>query len=216
MSCKYDIPLANVKYVRAFKKRRYITNELDRTSPEDILLSAEYWEQGGLAIATANAGKPYEDLKISPVYRVRLKRPFGFGAGYRATFSSEYSFGSSYHDAGTKLLYGYTPANMDIALFALVGSIKDSPTTPITPADVTAGRLIIEFTPSPRIVVPYGSATMSISGPKIRMYDNAVLSRNLNHDADIVLQGDAVMGYDFSSGDCLCSNGHDDAIIKLP
>lgn len=29
-------------------------------------------------------------------------------------------------------------------------------------------------------------------------------------------QGDAVMGYDFNSGSCMCSNGHSDAIIKLP
>lgn len=211
-----DIPLANVKYVRAFKKRRYIVNELDRTSPEDILLSADYWEQGGLSVATANGGKPYESLKAGSPYRVRLKRPFGFGAGYRATFSSGYSFGSTYLDAVTKLLYGSTPANMDNALFTLVGRMTDSETTPITPADVAAGRLVAEFTPSPRIVVPYGSSTLFISGPKIRMYDNAVLSRNLNQEGEIVLRGDAVGGYDFNPGSCMCSNGHHDAIIKLP
>lgn len=211
-----DIPLANVKYLRAFKKRRYITNELDRTSPEDIMLGPDYWEQGGLSIAAVNAGKPYEELKIGTPYRIRLKRPFGLGAGYRASFSPVYSFGTNYYDAVTKLLYGSTSANMNNALFPLVGSIADSPTDTITPADVTAARVVIGFTPSPRIIVPYGSATLFISGPKIRMYDNAVLSRNFNHDADIILQGDAVMGYDFSSGDCLCSNGHDDAIIKLP
>lgn len=211
-----DIPLANVKYLRAFKKRRYITNELDRTSPKDIMLGPDYWEQGGLSIAAVNAGKPYEELKIGAPYRIRLKRPFGLGAGYRGSFSPVYSFGTNYYDAVTKLLYGSTSANMNNALLSLVGSIADSPTDTITPADVTAGRLIVEFTPSPRIVAPYGSSTLLISGPKIRMYDNAVLSRNLNHDADIVLQGDAVMGYDFSSGGCLCSNGHDDAIIKLP
>lgn len=211
-----DIPLANVKYVRAFKKRRYIVNELDRTSPEDILLSVDYWEQGGLSIAPANAGKPYEELKIGSPYRVRLKRPFGFGAGYGVTFSSGYLFGTTYYDAVTKLLLGSTSANMDNALFSLVGNIADSPTAAITPTEVPSSRLIIEFTPSPRIVVPYGSNTLGINGVKIRMYDNAVLSRNFSHDADIVLQGDAVMGYDFSSGGCLCSNGHDDAIIKLP
>lgn len=211
-----DIPLANVKYLRSFKKRRYITNELDRTSPKDIMLGPDYWEEGGLSIAAVNAGKPYEELKIGTPYRIRLKRPFGLGAGHRVSFSPVYSFGANYYDAVTKLLYGSTSANMNNALFSLVGSIADSPTDTITPADVTAGRLIVEFTPSPRIVAPYGSSTLLISGPKIRMYDNAVLSRNLNHDADIVLQGDAVMGYDFSSGGCLCSNGHDDAIIKLP
>ncbi|WAX09781.1 hypothetical protein BT638P7_00033 [Bacteroides phage BT638P7] len=211
-----DVPLANVKYVRAFKKRRYIVNELDRTSPEDILLSVDYWEQGGLSLAASNAGKPYEELKIGSPYRVRLKRPFGLGAGYRVSFSSGYSFGSTYYDAVTKLLYGSAPANMDNALFALVGNIADSPTAPITPADVAAGRLIIEFTPSPRIVVPYGQSTLFISGPKIRLYDNAVLSRNLNQEGDIVLRGDAVGGYDFNPGSCMCSNGHSDAIIKLP
>lgn len=211
-----DIPLANVKYVRAFKKRRYITNELDRTSQEDILLGPDYWEQGELSVATANAGKPYEELKIGTPYRIRLKRPFGFGAGYTAAFSSGYYFGSTYYDAVTKLLYGSTSANMNNALFALVGSIADQPTAPITPADVTAGRLIVEFTPTPRIVVPYGSSTLFISGPKIRMYDNAVLSRNLNQQGEIVLRGDAVGGYDFNSGSCMCSKGHSDAIIKLP
>lgn len=211
-----DIPLANVKYVRAFKTRRYITNELDRTSPKDILLGPDMWEQGGISTSTVNAGKPYEELKAGSPYRIRLKRPFGRGAGYRATFSSGYSFGSTYYDAATKLLYGSASGNMDNALFSLVGSIADSPTATITPADVTAARVVIEFTPTPRIVVPYGSSTLFISGPKIRMYDNAVLSRNFSHDAGIVLRGDAVMSNDFASGECLCSNGHHDAIIKLP
>lgn len=211
-----DIPLANVKYLRAFEKRRYITNELDRTSPKDILLGPDFFEQGGLSISAVNAGKPYEELKIGSPYRIRLKRPFGFGAGYRAAFSSGYSFGTNYYDAVTKLLYGSTSANMDNALFALEGRITGSPTATITPADATAGRLIIEFVPTPRIVVPYGSSTLFISGPKIRMYDNAVLSRNLNQEGEIVLSGEAVMGYDFNAGSCMCSNGHSDAIIKLP
>lgn len=211
-----DLALANVKYLRAFKKRRYITNELDRKSPKDILLGPDMWEQGGISIAEGNAGKPYEDLKIVSPYRIRLKRPFGLGAGYRVTFSSVYSFGTSYYDAVTKLLYGSTSANMDNSLLSLVGNIADSPTAAITPADVTAARVVIEFTPIPRIIVPYGSDTLLISGPKIRMYDNAVLSRNFNQEGEIVLQGDAVMGYDFNSGSCMCSNGHSDAIIKQP
>lgn len=211
-----DIAVSGIKYVRAFEKRRYIVNELDRISPKDIMLGPDMWEQGGLSIAAENAGKPYEEVKIGSHYRIRLKRPFGLGAGYRVTFSSEYSFGTNYYDAVTKLLYGSTSANMDNALFALVGSIADQPTATITPADVIAGRLIIEFTPSPRIIAPYGSATLTVNGMGIRMYDNAVLSRNLNQQGEIVLRGDAVMGYDFNSGDCMCSNGHSDAIIKLP
>lgn len=211
-----DIPLANVKYVRSFKKRRYITNELDRTSPEDILLGPDYWEQGGISTAAVNAGKPYEELKIGTPYRIRLKRPLGRGAGYRVTFLPAYSIGSIYFDATTKLLYGSASENMNNALSALVGSIAGSPTATITPSDVTAARVVIEFTPTPRIIVPYGVSGVSVNGMRIRMYDNAVLSRNLNQEGEIVLQGDAVMGYDFNSGSCMCSNGHDDAIIKLP
>lgn len=209
-----DIPLANVKYVRAFKKRRYITNELDRTSPEDIWLGPDYWEQGGISIAEGDAGKPYEELKIASPYHIRLKRPFGLGVGCRVTFLSAYSFGTSYYDAVTKLLYGSTSANMNNALFSLVGSIADSSTAPITPADVTAARVVIEFTPTPRIIAPYGSNNLFTGGPKIRVYDNAVLSGGLDQQGAIVLQGDAVMGNTPKA--CVCGNGHDDAIIKKP
>nr|DAE54739.1 MAG TPA: hypothetical protein [Caudoviricetes sp.] len=211
-----DIPLANVKYLRAFEKRRYITNELDRTSPKDIMLGPDMWDQSGLSITAVNAGKPYEELKIESPYRIRLKRPLGIGAGYGAAFPAGYSFGSTYYDAVTKLLYGSASANMNNVLFTVVGSAAGSPTAVITPADVTAARLVIEFVPTPRITVPYGATTLFISGPKIRMYDNAALSRNLNQQGGIVLQGDAVMGYDFNSGSCMCSKGHSDAIIKLP
>lgn len=211
-----DIPLANVKYLRAFKKRRYITNELDRKSPEDILIGPDYWEQGEASTAAVNAGKPYEELKIGSPYRISLKRPFGLGAGYRATSLPAYSIGSIYLDAATKLLYGSSSENPNNALFSLVGGIAGSPTAAITPTDVTAARAVIEFTPTPRIIVPYGASGISVNGMRIRMYDNAVLSRNLNQQGDIVLQGDAVMGYDFNSGSCMCSNGHSDAIIKLP
>ena len=86
----------------------------------------------------------------------------------------------------------------------------------MSPNEAPDSRVYVEFKPSPRIVVPYGSATLNISRVKIRMYDNAVLSRNFNQEGSITLQGNAVMGYDFDSGACLCSNGHDDAIIKLP
>lgn len=209
-----DIPLANVKYVRAFKKRRYIVNELDRTSPEDILLSVDYWEQGGLSIAESNAGKPYEELKISTLYRIRLKRPFGLGQGYRVTFQSGYSLGTTYYDAATKLLFGSTSVNMNNALFALVGGVADSPTAPITPADVTATRLIVDFTPSPRIVAPYGVSNVWIDGTKVRMYDNSVISRTITKGAGVILKGDAVMGSVFTGDVCMCSNGHGDAIIN--
>ena len=210
-----DIPLANVKYVRAFEKRRYITNELDRTSPKDILLGPDMWEQGGLSIAEGNAGEPYEDLEIGSPYRIRLKRPFGPGAGCRVTFSSAYSFGVTYYDADTKLLYGSSSENMNNALFAVVGSKADS-SAAITPADVTAARVVIEFTPTPRITVPYGVSNVWIYSTKVRMYDNSVISRSITKGAGVILKDDAVMGSVFTGGVCMCSNGHRDAIIKKP
>lgn len=209
-----DIPLANVKYVRAFKKRRYIVNELDRTSPEDILLSVDYWEQGTAGGGQADAGKTYEELKATSGTTIRLKRPINVSQSSSISSASGFSRYIRVLDAVTKFHLGEPLNSAKMALLAVI--IQKDPSAAITPSEIPNSRLVLEFVPQPRIIVPYGSSTLFISGPKIRMYDNAVLSRNLNHDADIVLQGDAVMGYDFSSGDCLCSNGHDDAIIKLP
>lgn len=207
-----DIPLANVKYVRAFKKRRYITNELDRTSPENILLSVDYRENVTLAKAL---GVAYEAMKTPFAGYVFLKRPVNVPAGATPQIGSGFVRSIAALDALTK---GIAVDNSIPADTALIGAgVRSDPAEDeILPSDVPASRLVMEFTPQPRIVVPYGSSTLFISGPKIRMYDNAVLSRNFSHDADTVLQGDAVMGYDFNSGVCLCSNGHRDAIIKLP
>lgn len=211
-----DIPLANVKYLRAFKKRRYITNELDRKSPEDVLLSVDYWEQGSMASGEANAGKTYEELKTTYTKAIRLKRPINvFMPGQSTSQGAGFNVSRQLFDAATKLYAPVTDAvSYKTALITLVTVKSDA--SDVLPSDAPNSRVYIEFTPSPRIIVPYGSNTLSINGVKIRMYDNAVLSRNFNQEGSITLQGDAVMGYDFDSGACLCSNGHDDAIIKLP
>ena len=209
-----DIPLANVKYLRAFKNRRYIVNELDRKSPEDILIGPDYWEQGTAGDGQADAGKTYEELKATSGTTIRLKRPINVSPSSSISSASGFTRGHRVLDAATKFIAGEPIPSIKMALLAVV--IKKSPSAAITPSEIANSRLVLEFVPQPRIIVPYGSNTLFISGPKIRMYDNSVLSRNISHDADIVLQGDAVMGYDFASGDCLCSNGHDDAIIKLP
>ncbi|WAX09802.1 hypothetical protein BT638P8_00010 [Bacteroides phage BT638P8] len=209
-----DIPLANVKYVRAFKKRRYITNELDRTSPEDILLSVDYWEQGTTGGGQADAGKTYEELKAASGTTIRLKRPINVSPTSSISSASGFSGYVRVLDAVTKFHLGEPLSSAKTALLAVI--IKKDPSGAIMPSEIPNPRLVLEFVPQPRIIVPYGSAALLISGPKIRMYDNAVLSRNLNQQGEIVLQGDAVMGYNFNSGECLCSNGHSDAIIKLP
>lgn len=206
-----DLAIANVKYVRAFKKRRYIVNELDRTSPEDILLDEDMWERGYLDRID---GKTYEELKSSSGIFVRLKRPINTGRGAESSFGAGHDRKDVSFDAVTKCI---SADNTIVDGTPLYGTtVYKVPSAAISVSDVANSRFKVEFVPSPRIIVPYGQSTLSISGPKIRMYDNAVLSRNISHDADIVLQGDAVMGYDFSSGGCLCSNGHDDAIIKRP
>ena len=210
-----DIPLANVKYVRAFKKRRYIVNELDRTSPEDILLSVDYWEQGTAGGGQADAGKTYEEIKATSGTTIRLKRPINVSPTSSRTSVSGFLRHIRVLDAGAKFRLGELMNSAEMALLAAI--IQKDPSAAITPSEIPTSRLVLEFVPQPRIIVPYGSSTLLISGPKIRMYDNAVLSRNLNQEGgEIVLQGDAVMGYDFNSGSCMCSNGHSDAIIKLP
>lgn len=209
-----DIPLANVKYLRAFKKRRYITNELDRTSPEDILIGPDYWEQGTAGGGRADAGKTYEELKATSGTTIRLKRPINVSPTSSISSASGFSRYIRVLDAVTKFHLGEPLNSAKRALLAVI--IQKDPSAATTPSEVVNSRLVLEFVPQPRIIVPYGSATLFISGPKIRMYDNAVLSRNLNQEGEIVLSGDAVMGYDFDAGSCMCSNGHSDAIIKLP
>lgn len=209
-----DIPLANVKYLRAFKKRRYITNELDRTIPEDILLGLDLWMKNSVSTSEANKGRYFKELiGVSNKY-LNPKSPINSGSAWSITTGvpGTYAYSSSSWDAVTKFLGGGTAANAAL----MVVEIRAQSGNDLALSDAFSARIVIEFTPTPRIVVPYGSATLFISGPKIRMYDNAVLSRNLNQQGEIVLQGDAVMGYDFNSGSCMCSNGHSDAIIKLP
>lgn len=211
---KEDLALANVKYVRAFKKRRYIVNELDRTSPEDILLSVDYWEQGTAGGGQADAGKTYEELKATSGTTIRLKRPINVPPSSSISSASGFSRYVRVLDAVTKFHLGEPLNSAKMSLLAVI--IQKDPSAAINPSEIPNSRLVLEFVPQPRIVVPYGQSTLFISGPKIRMYDNAVLSRNLNQEGGIVLSGEAVMGYGFNAGSCMCSNGHSDAIIKLP
>lgn len=209
-----DIPLANVKYVREFRERRYITNELDRKSPEDILIGPDYWEQGTAGGGQADAGKTYEELKATSGSTIRLKRPINVSPSSSISTATGFVRFIRVLDAATKFHLGESLNSAKMVLLAAI--IQKDPPAATIPSDITNARLVLEFVPQPRIIVPYGSNTLSINGVKIRMYDNAVLSRNFNQEGSITLQGDAVMGYDFDSGACLCSNGHDDAIIKLP
>lgn len=206
-----DIPLANVKYVRAFKKRRYIVNELDRTSPEDILLSVDYWENVILGKAL---GVTYEAMKTPFANYVFLKRPVNVPAGATLQTGSGFARSIAALDALTK---GITVDNSVPVDTALIGvGVRFDPSAAIAPSEIPNSRLVLEFVPQPRIIVPYGVSNLWISGTKVRMYDNSVLSRTITQGQEVTLKGDAVMGTVFIGDVCMCSNGHDDAIIKLP
>lgn len=209
-----DIPLANVKYVRSFKKRRYIVNELDRTSPEDILLSVDYWEQGTAGGGQADAGKTYEELKATSGTTIRLKRPINVSPTSSISSASGFSRYIRVLDAVTKFQLGESLASAKMAL--LVAIIQKDPSGAITPSEITNSRLVLEFVPQPRIITPYGVSNVWIEGTKVRMYDNSVISRTITQGQEVTLKGDAVMGTVFIGDVCICSNGHDDAIIKLP
>lgn len=204
-----DIPLANVKYVRSFKKRRYIVNELDRTSPEDILLSVDYWEQG---YADRVVGSTYEALKSASANYARPRLPVNTGMGATATQAVGYARITISLDSLTKCV---SPDSAIVDGTPLCGAvIRKDPTSPITPAEVPSSRFKIEFIPSPRIVTPYGVSNVWIEGTKVRMYDNSVISRTITKGVGVILKGDAVMGSVFTGDVCMCSNGHGDAIIN--
>lgn len=207
-----DIPLANVKYVRAFRKRRYITNELDRTSPEDILLSVDYWEQGTAGGGQADAGKTYEELKATSGTAIRLKRPINVPPARSISSASGFSRNIRVLDAVTKFHLGEPLNTAKIALLAVI--IQKDPSAAIAPSEIPNSRLVVAFVPQPRIIAPYGVSNVSISGTKVRMYDNSVISRTITKGVDVILKGDAVMGNAFTGDACMCSNGHSDAIIN--
>ena len=209
-----DIPLANVKYLRAFKKRRYIVNELDRTSPEDILLGPDYWEQGTAGGEQADAGKTYEELKATSGTTIRLKRPINVSPSSSISSASGFSRYIRVLDAVTKFHLGESLASAKMALLAAI--IQKDPSGAITPSEIANSRLVLEFVPQPRIIAPYGVSNVWIEGTKVRMYDNSVISRTITKGQEVTLKGDAVMGTVFIGNVCICSNGHDDAIIKLP
>lgn len=209
-----DIAISGIKYVRAFKKRRYVTNELDRTSPEDILLGPDYWEQGTAGGGQADAGKTYEELKATSGTTIRLKRPINVSPLSSISSASGFSRYIRVLDASTKFHLGESLASAKMALLAAI--IQKSPSAAITPSEIANSRLVLEFVPQPRIIAPYGVSNVWIEGTKVRMYDNSVISRTITQGQEVTLKGDAVMGTVFIGDVCICSNGYDDAIIKLP
>lgn len=207
-----DIQAAEVRYVTEFKKARYITNELDRKDPSDIFLSQDDWQVSRISTGSGSVGINYDSLKGGSDKWCILKRPINSGNSWTITLGNSVTYTANYSswDALTKLLGSGIKDN--VALTGLELKKKDDDI--VTLLDVPAGRFVVEYVPTPRILKPYGSTGITIQKTRVRLYDNAVLSLQLASGQGVVLKDNAVLGD--VPGDCVCANGHDDAIIKLP
>lgn len=207
-----DIQTAEVRYVTEFKKARYITNEIDRKDPSDIFLSQDDWQVSRISTGSGSVGINYDSLKGESDKWCILKRPINSGNSWTITLGNSVTYTANYSswDALTKLLGSGIKDNA-----ALTGlELKKKDDNIVTLLDVPAGRFVVEYVSTPRIVKPYGSTGITIQKTRVRLYDNAVLSLQLASGQDVVLKDNAVMGN--TPGACVCGNGHDDAIIKKP
>jgi hypothetical protein len=207
-----DIQTAEVRYVTEFKKARYITNEIDRKDPSDIFLSQDDWQVSRISTGSGSVGINYDSLKGESDKWCILKRPINSGNSWTITLGDSVTYTANYSSwsALTKLLGSGIKDNA-----ALTGlELKKKDDNIVTLLDVPAGRFVVEYVPTPRIVKPYGSTGIAIQKTRVRLYDNAVLSLQLASGQDVVLKDNAVMGN--TPGACVCGNGHGDAIIKKP
>ena len=205
-----DIQTAEVRYVTEFKKARYITNELSRVSPSDVLLGPDYWENKVVSNVQASDGKPYDTIKVSNDKALILKKPINILNSTLTTYIAKgFTRGNYRFDANTKFYYSLS-SPVNAAIMSLV--VQREPSGVLQPSDIADAQLRINYVPTPRIVKPYGSTGITIQKTRVRLYDNAVLSLQLASGQDVVLKDNAVMGN--TPGACVCGNGHDDAIIK--
>ena len=207
-----DIQTAEVRYVTEFKTENYITNKLSRVSPSDVLLGPDYWENKVVNNVQASDGKPYDTIKVSNDKALILKKPINILNSTLTTYIAKgFTRGNYRFDANTKFYYSLSsPVNSAIMSFV----VQREPSGVLQPSDIADAQLRINYVPTPRIVKPYGSTGIAIQKTRVRLYDNAVLSLQLASGQDVVLKDNAIMGN--IPGACVCGNGHDDAIIKLP
>jgi hypothetical protein len=207
-----DIQTAEVRYVTEFKTENYITNELSRVSPSDVLLGPDYWENKVVNNVQASDGKPFDTIKVSDDKALLLKKPINIlNSTLKAYTAKGFIRGNYRFDANTKFYFSLSsPVNS--ALMSLV--VQREPRGVLQPSDIADAQFRIEYVPTPRILKPYGSTGITIQKTRVRLYDNAVLSLQLASGQDVVLKDNAVMGN--TPGACVCGNGHGDAIIKKP
>lgn len=207
-----DIQAAEVRYVTGFKTENYITNELSRVSPGDVLLGPDYWENKVVSNVQASDGKPYDTIKVSNDKALILKKPINILNSTLTTYIAKgFTCGSYRFDVNTKFYYS-SASPVNSAIMSLV--VQREPSGVLQPSDIADAQLRINYVPTPRILKPHGSTGITIQKTRVRLYDNAVLSLQLASGQDVVLKDNAVMGN--IPRECVCGNGHDDAIIKKP
>lgn len=207
-----DIQAAEVRYVTEFKTENYITNELSRVSPSDVLLGPDYWENKVVNNVQASDGKPYDTIKVSNDKALILKKPINILNSTLTTYIAKgFTRGNYRFDANTKFYYS-SSSQVTSALMSFV--IQREPSGVLQPSDIADAQFRINYVPTPRIVKPYNSTGITIQKTRVRLYDNAVMSLQLASGQDVVLKDNAIMGA--TPGACVCGNGHDDAITKKP
>lgn len=207
-----DIQAAEVRYVTEFKTENYITNELSRVSPGDVLLGPDYWENKVVNNVRASDGKPYDTIKVSNDKALILKKPVNILNSTLTTYIAKgFTRGNYRFDANTKFYYS-SSSQVTSALMSFV--IQREPSGVLQPSDIADAQFRINYVPAPRIVKPYNSTGITIQKTRVRLYDNAVLSLQLASGQDVVLKDNAITGA--APGACVCGNGHDDAITKKP
>lgn len=205
-----DIPLAAVRYVTEFKTANYITNELDRRDPRDILIGPDYWETGTIANTEGSDGKIYEAIKLPDAAALRPKALVNILNTTLTTYIAEgFNRGNHRFDANTRFYYGTsTPVTSALQTFVIRRTAGGS----LTPSDITDIRFRANYIPTPRILAPYGSAGIAIQKTRVRLYDNAVLSVQIANGVSTILRGNSVMGT--VPGTCVCAWGGDAKIRK--
>ena len=178
------------------------------TSTGQIKAERDIYSLGGFIPRGSLGGKVASEKQLSQDGECWLNagNSWTITLGNSATYTANYSS----WDALTKLLGSGIKNN--VALTGLELKKKDD--NIVTLLDVPAGRFVVEYVPTPRILKPYSSTGITIQKTRARLYDNAVLSRQLASGQDVVLKDNAVMGS--TPGACACGNGHDDVIIKKP
>lgn len=209
-----DLVSAHVRCVEPFKTARYITNEIDRKDPSDIFLSQDAWQVSAISTGQSYIGRKYDSLKQASNKWCILKRPINAGKSWTVTLGNNVTYiqANSSWD-GEAILLGLGVVN-NAALTGL--ELKKAADEIITLLDVPAGRFVVEYVPTPRIIVPYGATALWIEKTRVRLYDNAVINKSYTGGEKVILTGNSVSGYVTGFVNCICANGHDDAIIKLP